>query len=289
MREHSVYIDNRVFPATDNAVPHYEKGVLWYTFPALDEYGCRLRHGFSSRLGGVSSGSGLDSLNLGIGRGDTGENVAENYSCFGAAAGFDPAHTVFTWQDHHTCLREAVSADLGKGLLRQRDYQSVDGLWTAQREVTLIAHFADCTPLFFYAPDRHIAAVSHAGWRGTCAHMAGISVRCLQQQGCDPRQLIAVIGPSAGPGRYQVDAACAAHFAGFADEQGPVFRPDPACPDHYLLDLWRANRVSLLRAGVLPEHISIAGLCTISHPDIFYSHRVQGNARGSLAGFITLL
>lgn len=56
----------------------------------------------------------------------------------------------------------------------------------------------------------------------------------------------------------------------------------------FLLNMWRANRAVLLEAGVLPQHIATAGLCTITHPDIFYSHRICGNERGSLAAFIAL-
>ena len=52
--------------------------------------------------------------------------------------------------------------------------------------------------------------------------------------------------------------------------------------------MWRANRAVLLEAGVQPQHIATAGLCTISHPEIFYSHRICGNQRGSLAAFIAL-
>jgi polyphenol oxidase len=158
--------DQMPAPATTTAIPHFHQGVLWYSFPALDAYADRLSHGFSSRIGGVSEGY-YASLNLGIGRGDEPERVQENYRLFGEVAGFDPAKTVFSWQTHGVVIREALLCDAGKGLMRERDYQGIDGLLTRERDLPLITHYADCTPLFFYAPDRHIAAVSHAGWQGT--------------------------------------------------------------------------------------------------------------------------
>jgi polyphenol oxidase len=275
-------------PATSQATPHFSKSLLWYSFPLLDAYADELAHGFSSRLGGVSEGD-LSALNLGIGRGDDPDKVKENYRRFGEASGFDPEAGVFSWQTHGVELRQATWADKGKGLMRQRDYHGVDGMWTTARQLPLFAHYADCVPLFFYAPDRQIASISHAGWRGTAARMAGVTVRRLASLGCDAGQLVAVVGPSAGPERYQVGEEVALAFAAFADEQGGVLRPDPASHEgKYLLDLWRANRLAMLEAGMDAAHIAIAGLCTISRPDIFYSHRVQGDSRGALAGFVML-
>ena len=161
-------------PQTANAIPHFNQELLWYSFPALDAYADRLAHGFSTRIGGVSEG-GLSSLNLGIERGDKPENVRENYHRFGKACGFDPADSVFTWQTHGIKIRQAGKEDRGKGLITPRDYQDIDGLITNETHLPLIAHYADCTPLFFYAPDKHIAAIAHAGWRGysqenSCRH-----------------------------------------------------------------------------------------------------------------------
>ena len=56
----------------------------------------------------------------------------------------------------------------------------------------------------------------------------------------------------------------------------------------YDVDLWEVNRRVLAGAGIEPEHISVAGLCTRCHPDIFWSHRAVGALRGSLAAFIAI-
>ncbi len=274
-------------PCTENATPHMRGDLLWYTFPLLDAYADRLIHGFSTRLGGVSEGC-YASLNLGLGRGDDLEHVRENYRRLGEAAGFDAAATVISSQTHQVALREVRRADEGKGLFRERDYQDIDGLFTREAGPVLVTTYADCTPLLFYAPDRHIAAVSHAGWRGTAQRMAAVTVERLTAEGCDPQQLRVVIGPSAGPLRYEVGAECAAAFAAIRDEAGAVAEPIEGRAGKFLLNMWRANREVLLESGVLPQHIATAGLCTISHPEIFYSHRVCGDQRGSLAAFIAL-
>lgn len=55
-----------------------------------------------------------------------------------------------------------------------------------------------------------------------------------------------------------------------------------------MLNLWETNRRVLLAAGLLPEHITVAGICTCCHADIFHSHRATGGHRGSLAAIIAL-
>ena len=275
------------YPATPEAIPHEKKGVVYYTFPLLEQFGDRLVHGFSTRLGGVSRG-GLASLNLGLSRGDEPEQLAENMRRFGQAVGFDWKRAVVSQQSHTTNLHRAVASDAGCGTVRPRPWRDIDGLWTTEADLPLLTHYADCVPLLFYAADQHICAASHSGWRGTCAGMGRVTVERLLQEGCRRESIYCVIGPSAGPCCYEVDADTAAHFASLQDEAGPVAAPRRERPGKFLLDLWRANRCILRSAGLLPENIAIAGLCTICHPEIFYSHRVQGEDRGSLAAVLML-
>lgn len=274
-------------PATETALPHEKDGVVYYTFPLLEAFSDRLLHAFSTRLGGVSEG-GLASLNLGLSRGDRPERLRENLRRFGEAVGFDWRRLVLSRQTHTTNLHEAVAEDSGCGAVRERPWHDVDGLWTREQGLPLLTHYADCVPLLFYAADRHICAASHAGWRGTCAGMGRVTVERLREAGCAPQNIYCVIGPSAGPCCYEVDELTAARFRELRDEEGPVARPRPERPGKYLLDLWRANRCVLLSAGLPPENVAVAGLCTICHPEVFYSHRVQGENRGSLAAVMML-
>ncbi len=274
-------------PQTATATAHWQNQLLWYSFPALDQYSDRLVHGFSTRLGGVSEGF-YSSLNLGLGRGDKEAHVYENYRLFAAAVGFDQDKAIISAQTHGTTVLTVSAADAGQGLVKSRAYHDIDGLATADKNLPLVTTYADCTPLLFYAPDRHMIANCHAGWRGTAKKMAASGVKLMIELGCDPSQLIVIIGPSAGPERYEVSADTAACFAGLADERGAVIAPIADKDGKFMLDMWRANRTVLMQSGVLAENIHIADLCTIEHADIFYSHRIVGNERGSLAAVIML-
>ena len=112
--------------------------VTYLTSDALDG----VCHGFSTRPGGVSPAP-WDSLNLGVGRGDNIENVRENYRRFCAALGTDAHRVVLSKQIHEDVVRHVTEADAGKGLWRDRDYASVDGMVTDVPHLPLVVFSAD--------------------------------------------------------------------------------------------------------------------------------------------------
>ena len=86
-----------------------------------------IRHGFSTRTGGVSPAP-WDSLNLGVGRGDDLANVQENFRRLCGVLGLSHQRAVLSKQVHEDNIRLVTEADCGKGLFRQRDYTSVDAM-----------------------------------------------------------------------------------------------------------------------------------------------------------------
>ena len=55
-----------------------------------------------------------------------------------------------------------------------------------------------------------------------------------------------------------------------------------------LLNLWLANEIVLLEAGVKADNIQITDICTHCNPDYLFSHRTMGNERGNLAAFLSI-
>jgi copper oxidase (laccase) domain-containing protein len=114
----------------------------------------------------------------------------------------------------------------------------------------------------------------HAGWQGTVRGVTTEVVTRMTELGSDPADLIALIGPSIHPDRYQVghevrDAA----RARFGDQVDQVVRPDGT--GRWVFDLWTANRLLLLRAGVRPGAVHLGGLDT-GPGTPFFSYRSQG-------------
>jgi YfiH family protein len=149
---------------------------------------------------------------------------------------------------------------------------AVDVLVTTERALPLAISTADCVAVVACDPAVRALAIAHVGWRGTASGGATATVDALVAEGARPERIRAALGPSIGPCCYEVDEPVLARFR--AAYPGDWERwTTPGRPDHWMLDLWRANEDLLARAGVPPGAIENARLCTACHPELFYSYR----------------
>ncbi len=272
-------------PETRTLTPHEQEGVVYYTFPAFDALPF-VRHGFSTRLGGVSEGI-FASMNLSFTRGDDPAAVRENFRRFCAAAGMDDRQVVISAQEHHVQIRNVTADDRGRGVDRERGYTDIDGLLTDEPGVVLCTQYADCVPLLFVDPVKRVVGTSHSGWKGTVARIGAVTVeRMAADYGCRREDILAGVAPSIGPCCFEVDEPVYLAF-----QQAGLL--DTGCFEEkaggkYHLNLWEINRRILLEAGLSAEHVTVTDLCTRCRPDLFWSHRAAGTQRGSLAAFIAL-
>ncbi len=273
-------------PTSARLTLHEGTGPVYYSFPSFDRLPF-VRHGFSTRLGGVSRDP-YATMNLSFTRGDDVDAVRENFDLFCRGLGLEAENVVVSAQEHHTNLYCATAADRGRGVTRERGYSDIDGLLTNEPGVVLCTQYADCVPLFFVDPVRKVVATSHAGWKGTAARIGKVTVEHMKQEyGCHPEDILAGIGPSIGPCCFEVDKPVADAFTALEESGDDAVRRRK--DEKYDVDLWEINRRILLNAGITAEHITVTDLCTRCHPDVFWSHRAAGPLRGSLAGFIALV
>ena len=103
--------------------------------------------------------------------------------------------------------------------------------------------------------------------------------------GTDPSQLIACIGPGICPDCYEVGSEVAEEFMrAFPGKKSAILKEKGS--GKFLLNLFEANRLVLLEAGIPEENISSAGLCTMENPAMFFSHRRDGRMRGNHGAFL---
>ena len=140
-----------------------------------------------------------------------------------------------------------------------------DGMATVQPGLGLLIKTADCQPILLaHKAGGHIAAI-HVGWRGNRCHFPEIAVeRFCMQYALEPRDLVAVRGPSLGPGH--------AEFINFEREWGATWQPwfDT---DSRTMDLWALTRAQLKKAGLLQRNIYGLDWCTAENNDLFFSYR----------------
>lgn len=156
-----------------------------------------------------------------------------------------------------------------------------DGLIVLERNIAAVVKTADCLPILLHAPDVACAAAIHAGWRGTTQGIVEEALRSMVALGANTECMMALLGPGIGPCCYEVreDVRQAFQKAGF---EGSVFQTRG---DRLFLDLKRANRLLLERAGVRQIHDT--GLCTYCREDLFHSARRDGSG-GRQVNFVML-
>jgi len=222
------------------------------------------RAAFSTRVGGVSRPP-YDELNVAILTGDDVAAVRENRSRLAAALERDPAGVVMGRQVHGADLREhrapqqpRVYADV------VRSPEEVDAHSTSNPDLTPLLMVADCLPVAMAGPGG--VAMGHCGWRGLAGGIVTETAAAIDAAA-------AAVGPGIGPCCYEVGEEVLAEFEDF-----------DGVADGRMLDLTAVVRALLARTGV--SEVESADLCTSCNPELFYSHRRDGETTGRQAGLV---
>ncbi len=260
-------------------------GVVFQSSQLLDEIP-GLAHGFSTRLGGVSTGV-FSSMNLGLNRGDDPENVRENYRRFLSAIDARGRRFAMLSQVHGDTVRPVTTADVKEDLYG-KPVSEGDAMVTAIPGVALVVFFADCIPILLCDPVRRVIGAVHAGWRGTAA---GVAVRAVEKMelafGCKPSDIRAAIGPGICPDCFEThEDVPNAMMAAVCSPALPYIKLLKS--GKFSVDLKGINAKRLELAGLEPAHIEVSGACTACLSEKYWSHRKMGGQRGSMAALIEL-
>jgi YfiH family protein len=146
------------------------------------------------------------------------------------------------------------------------DDVEADGQATALRNLGAMVLTADCLPVALGASGGAVAMV-HAGWRGLAAGVLEEGVRAVRELG-GVGEIVALVGPGAGPCCYEVGEEVHAAFRG-AHRAGQN------------IDLKAIARERLLAVGV--TEVRDVAACTICDQR-FFSHRREGARAGRQGG-----
>ncbi len=241
-----------------------------------------IRHGFSTRHGGVSEG---DCATLSFAYNKESEAVVdENFRRFCKACDLPFDSLVLTHQTH-----TANVATVGKDYVNQgrcRKLRETDGLVTAAPRLGLCCFTADCVPILLADPVHKVVAAVHSGWRGTVGAIAAEAVKKMVREGAELSKIHAAIGPSIGPCCFEVGPEVQAEFDDAFGGELPLI---PSHREgHSMVDLWRANELVLEKAGLDPAKIYTAKICTFCNNSDYFSHRYTNGRRGSMVSAIAI-
>lgn len=242
--------------------------------------------GFTTKNGGVSKGEFV-SLNLGLHVHDERETVVRNRELVAKSLSFPLRKWVFADQIHSNHIEKVTCDDLGKGTEYYEEcIAKADGLYTDEKGIMLALCYADCVPLYFYAPTKGLIGAAHAGWKGSVSDIAGNMVRqWTKNENVHPDEIKVAIGPSIGACCYVVDD----YVKDFVDHIIAEIDSKPyveVSTGQYTLNLKKLNKLLLLQAGIKEENILVSQFCTSCEKEHFFSHRRDQGKTGRMLSYI---
>jgi len=250
---------------------------LWQ-FDNLSSYR-EIAHYVSGKEGGVSENN---TLNLSYKTADKPENVKANRSRIGASLGINSDKLIFPEQTHSINIKIVTTST------RVEELSDTDALITNERGICISVLSADCVPILLYDPVRKAVGAVHSGWRGTVGRLLERTILAMSDNfGTSPSDLIVAIGPSICPQVYEVgEEVINAVMNAFHNTVG-ILLPSEKSGKAYF-NLWEANTRLSLHTGVQANHIEVAGLCTYTNCDEFFSARKVKNQQGRFAAGIMI-
>lgn len=241
--------------------------------------------GFTTKNGGYSREDYL-SLNFGFHVGDHSKEVCLNRSLLADKIDFPLKEWVGAEQTHDVNIAKVGKKDIGKGANSYDDaFKQTDGFFTYDKGVLLTLCYADCVPLYFYAPKEKAIGIAHAGWKGSVNGIGQEMIDVFKKEGIKPESILAVIGPSICEKCYIVDDRVITKVQNVLEDvdEKPY---NLISGNQYYLDLRELNKQIFLKSGLLNENIRITNYCTSCHKDYFFSHRRDQGKTGRMMSFI---
>ncbi len=248
-----------------------------------------LKHGVSTRKGGVSEDF-CSSMNLAKQKPyDTFENVGENYKRFSKAVDIDPDKIVSMGQVHQDNIEVVNESHTCLGVSEDFDFENTDGMVTNVAGISLFGYTADC-PLVMIADNKnHAVGICHSGWRGTCKLISSKLVKKMKAKyGSEPEDMYAFIAPSICQKCFEVSEDVIEEINKIIseDKRDEVYYKKEN--GKYQLDLWKVIKLCLINEGLKSENIELPHICSKCNTDYFFSHRQLGEKRGTGAAFIMI-
>lgn len=237
-----------------------------------------IKHFVSGREGGLSKGE-KGALNVSYNVGDDPENVRQNRTILAEAMQVEVANLVFPQLTHSN---NVVHIERN---YNQETIKNTDAIITNTSGICLVVTAADCVPILMYDPHNRAIAAIHAGWKGTVGHIVTKTITAMKAAfGTDPGSLEVGIGPSISPAVYEVGEEVIEEVKKSFKEEDHLLLRSSEVKGKAKFNLWEANKLQLKKLGVKESNIELAGICTFSNGNQFFSARFSRESGRFAAG-----
>ena len=177
------------------------------------------------------------------------------------------------------------SANIAVAKIGQNNYPQTDAMILTNKTQAVFLNFADCTPVILFDPINNIAAIAHAGWRGTAENIAAKTVEKMEQKfNSKPENIIAAIGPAIEMCCYPVGEDVYKKLASTIENPNCCFK---ITKGQVFADLKEINNQQLLASGV--KKIDKCNYCTSCSNELFFSYRKENGTTSRHSAVIKLV
>lgn len=153
----------------------------------------------------------------------------------------------------------------------KKEYDNCDALILNKKDCAIYLNFADCTPVILYDEKNNIAAIAHAGWRGTAQKIAPKTILKMKELfKTQEKDIIALIGPCICFKCFETYDEALNELKNSVKDKKGLFK------DNYA-DLKGINKQQLIEAGV--EKIDVCPYCSVCDNDKFFSYRKENKTK----------
>ncbi len=243
--------------------------------------------GFTTKNGGYSK-EPFESFNLGLHVKDLNEKVHQNRMKLSEITGYSLSNWICSEQVHDAKIKKVSFSDAGKGVFKYEDgIPLTDGVYTNEKDILLTSCYADCVPLFFFAPREKMIGLAHAGWKGTVRGIASKMVETWSsEESISPKDIFVTIGPCIQSCCYIVDDIVIQDVKSIREISSEKKPFKQVSEGQFSLDLPLLNNYLLRMMGIKEDHIEISSLCTSCEKNLFFSHRRDQGNTGRMMSFI---
>ena len=202
--------------------------------------------------------------------------IAENKKMFCNILKIDESNFVHAEQKH---TNNVVISQSGKNF-----YENTDAIILTNHEQAVYMNFADCTPIVAYDKKQNIAAIMHAGWKGTVGKIAQKTILKMQQElNSNVEDINVAIGPAISVCCYEVkeDVFNMSMISVMDNKNMYEIRNGKI-----YVNLKEINKRQLEEIGI--KNIDICEYCTSCNNDLFYSFRKENGTTNRNSTIIKL-
>jgi hypothetical protein len=265
-----------------------KEDLMYLTIPTFEKFN-NLFHLFTTRI--------PNNFDLGTNTKTPLEKIYQNYEHLAKVFNLNIHDFVLSNQIHGDNVLVIDESYKSNNFLFNRTVKNADALITNKKNIVLITLYADCTPIYFFDPNKKVIGLAHSGWKGTIKKIAEKTVKKMMNiYNSNPEDILVALGPSIGPNSFEVREDVEKIFEDTFPNNLDIIKTkndekildEKQLDKKYLIDIWKAIEYTLINSGIKKENIINSNIDTYTNTDLFFSYRKEGNT-GRMAAIMALI